>query len=93
MYSVSRTNAGKSTAASSSVVFILVHLLHALATIQIIANGSVSIKAIIKQHTVIRAASLFLQESLCMRFLSRVPKPAALGYFFRTFSSSFIVTE
>ena len=36
------------------------------------ANGSVSIKAIIKQHSVIRAASLFLQESLCMRFLSLV---------------------
>ena len=58
----------------------LVHLLHALATIQRMANVSVSIIAVIKQHTVIRAASLLVQESLCMRFLSRVPKLAVLGY-------------
>ena len=50
----------------------LVHLLSTLATIQRIANGSVSIIAVIKQHIVIRAASLLVQESLCMRFLSLV---------------------
>ena len=77
MYSVSRTIAGKNTAASPSVVFILFHLLHALAITQRMANGSVSIIAVIKQHSVIRAASLFgvtvLGFPLLLVFLNQPP--------------------